>query len=141
MPRRLAAAISAAVCFCAAVLAATLGWANALAGADSEYPATQPPLTVATVESRDWRLSYRRILRARSLVPWEASYSQKLGNLHAWKVLFLPAGAAAAEHRRWARAYYLEALAQRPTSGMAWVQFAEFNQLATAFEPGVEVGP
>ena len=134
LQRAIAAAVAAA-CLALALWAALNGTAHLGATVARDQLAAWEK--TATLPGPDpWRQAYRRIQLSRWLDPLQADYPADLARLHMWQGLAFPVGSReSTAHRRYAAAYYREALGKRPTWALAWISFAENRVMLSGWDP------
>lgn len=122
------AAITAAACFSAAVLALAWSWADLTVSATR---APERPKRLAQMTPERWGEAFKRLRQAQALAPLNANYAAELGRHYAW-LAWKSGGVvdASRSYRRRSRAAYADSIRYRPTWGYAWANYAESNILA-----------
>ncbi len=134
---RAAAAMSAAGCFAAAVLALAWSWADLTV---SVARAPENAKSLAQMTPDRWQQAFERLYQARALDPLNARYAAELGRHYAW-LAWRSGGVAdaARAYRRRSRAAYLESIGRRPSWGYAWANYAESRLLQDDAEYGTRL--
>ena len=139
----------ASVCLALAVWTISIGVAYLGAAPTADVlQAWQTSRSVSRVEQWEW--VFERLHIARRLNRLRADYPGDIARLHMWQALAFPVDSPESRvHRVHAAAYYREALAHRPTWGLAWLNAAENHIMlagidsnaAQAFGRGNQVAP
>ena len=127
---RVAAAVAAAGCFTAALLALAWSWGDLAVNAAR---APENPKRLSQMTPQRWREAFDRLYQARALDPLNARYAAELGRHYAWLSWRSGGVADAARPYRWrSAAAYAEAIGHRPSWGYAWANYAEARLMAGA---------
>lgn len=134
---RAVAAIAAAGCFAAAVLALAWSWADLTVSATR---APENPRKLSHMTPQRWEEALDRLYQARALDPINARYAAELGRHYAW-LAWRSGGAAdvARAYRRRSRLAYAETIGHRPSWGYAWANYAESRLLEGAADEGTRL--